>query len=167
MTMTYYSERLYPAWWAIAVFTFVALGIAGTLVDAVDGPAKIVALVVTFAFWGWLAWYLGRFRVIVDDEFLRAGKDAKHALSLSSMTEVHALNSNQTGAFTSPASGGAGARVFCPYWIFKAVYIEHDEPMPLDSVREAFTFRPVWVVGTRQPDRLVSALNQAREGRSS
>lgn len=158
--MTSYSERLYPAWWAIAALSFTATATAGGLAQRLGGVAGVVALAVGFGFWASLVWYLGSFRVIVDEWCLRAGWNGKHALPLPSITGVDPLTSDQMVNFTNPYSGGAGAKVFCPLWISRGVFVEHDLPMPLDSVWEAMTYRPVWVLGTRRPDELVRILRE-------
>jgi hypothetical protein len=147
--MRNYRERLRVpvSYWVLGMFTMasfatiawagfsMAIGYAvyGVLLG---GPA--LALV---------AW--GRFAVEVDGDELRAGKSV---LPLARAGKVQALDEAQTTKLRGPLADPAALMLTRPY-LKRAVYVEvtGDSPVP-----------PYWLVGSRHPDRLATAIELSR-----
>ncbi len=149
-----YRERLLVpvAYWLLAVPVVVLLGAeAWFLVGGFIPPLVIgVLAVIVVAFL--VNWSIAT--VEVADGVLRAGGAA---LALDDAAEVVALDERQSAALRGPHADPSAHILLRPY-LKRAVYVE------LASSADGV---PYWLVATRHPERLASAIAQAREPRAS
>jgi Protein of unknown function (DUF3093) len=149
-----YRERLLVpvAYWLLAVPVVVLLGAeAWFLVGGFIPPLVIgVLAVIVVAFL--VNWSIAT--VEVADGVLRAGGAT---LALDDAAEVVALDERQSAALRGPHADPAAHILLRPY-LKRAVYVE------LASPAEGV---PYWLVATRHPEQLASAIAQARGPRPS
>lgn len=147
--MHFYRERLFapPLWWVVGMITMLTFGaIVWTGFDLLITIAVFAALIaITAAFL--LNW--GRAVIEVTAGELRAG-DA--TLPLVMTGEVRALDEGQTRALLGPRADPTAHTLFRPYLRY-AVYIEVKGPNPAS---------PYWLLATRHPAELASAIESTR-----
>lgn len=146
--MRNYSERLrVPAsWWLLGLL--VAAIFASTVWAGLSALAALASYVVIMG--GTVAGLLayGRPRVEVTGTELRAGKSV---LPLDAAGRVIALDSAQTRALRGPRADPAAVLLIRPY-LPRAVYVEVTVPGGA----------PYWLIATRQPARLATAIEACR-----
>ena len=146
--MRVYRERLgVPAWWWLAAtITILTIGsmlwagfslLIAVIVYAVTGCLTAAALL------SWAA------TIDVSDAGLRAGR---RLLPLEQIGEVAALDAKQTRALRFAEADPAAYLIARPY-LPRSVYVEVTG-RPSDM--------PYWLIGTRRPERLAAAIEQAR-----
>ncbi|HEY1617576.1 MAG TPA: DUF3093 domain-containing protein [Streptosporangiaceae bacterium] len=147
--MRNYRERLRVpvSYWVLGLFTMACFA---TIVWA--GFSMAIGYVVYAVLLGGpalalLAW--GRFTVGVGGGELRAGRAV---LPLARAGKVQALDESQTTRLRGPLADPAALMLTRPY-LKRAVYVEvtGDSPVP-----------PYWLVGTRDPDALATAIELSR-----
>lgn len=147
--MELFQERLSPSWWLVlALFLFVPTSLLIFLpLDPVVGTG--VGLALWLGSVGLLWWTSPVIRV--DETTLSAGQ--AH-IDLRFVARIEPIDASQARQAKGP---GLDARAFVVIrpWISPAARIVLDDPR--DPV-------PYWLVSTRQPERLVAAVNGARAG---
>ena len=147
--MHFYRERLFapPLWWVVGMITMLMFGaIVWTGFDLAITAAVFGALIaITAAFL--LNW--GRAVIEVTPGELRAGGAT---LPLAMAGEVRALDEAQTRALLGPRADPRANTLIRPYLRF-AVFIEVSGPQPAS---------PYWLVQTRHPTELASAIERSR-----
>jgi hypothetical protein len=147
--MHFYRERLFapPLWWVVGMITMLTFGaIVWTGFDLLITVAVFAALIaITAAFL--LNW--GRAVIEVTAGELRAGHAA---LPLVMTGEVRALDEAQTRALLGPRADPTAHTLIRPYLRY-AVYIEVKGPNPAS---------PYWLLETRHPAELASAIESSR-----
>ena len=142
--MRNYAERLrVPAsWWLLGLL--VALIFASTVWAGLSALAALASYAVIMG--GTVAGLLayGRPRVEVTGTELRAGKSV---LPLAAAGQVTALNAAQTRALRGPRADPAAMLLIRPY-LPLAVYVEVTAPGGA----------PYWLIATRHPARLATAI---------
>ncbi|HWC35907.1 MAG TPA: DUF3093 domain-containing protein [Mycobacteriales bacterium] len=143
-----FDERLsVPSSWWPAVLLIVGFGIF----EVGAGFTYVVYVPVAVFLVGFFVVPLllaGRLRVRVQDGKLLAGKDE---LSLRSVTSVQPLDREQTRLRLGPQADPA-ARTIVRGWIGPSVILRLSNPQPV----------PYWVVSTRHPDELATAIKNER-----
>ena len=146
--MRNYSERLrVPAsWWLLGLL--VAAIFASTVWAGLSALAALASYVVIMG--GTVAGLLayGSPRVEVTGNELRAGKSV---LPLAAAGQVTALDAAQTRALRGPRADPAAVLLIRPY-LPRAVYVEVTVPGGA----------PYWLIATRQPARLATAIETSR-----
>ena len=146
--MRNYAERLrVPAsWWLLGLL--VALIFASTVWAGLSALAALAAYVVIVG--GTVAGLLayGWPRVEVTATELRAGKSV---LPLAAAGQVQALDAAQTRALRGPRADPAAVLLIRPY-LPLAVYVEVTAPGGA----------PYWLIATRHPVRLATAIEASR-----
>ena len=144
-----YRERLYVplAWWLLAVPTVLILG--GTLYAGLPWPWPVVIVGGLAAGCAVLLIALGRGSVEVGGGALRAGGAA---LPLTAVSEVVALDERQSTRLRGPRADPAAHLYLRPY-LKESVYV---------AVDPAATACPYWLIGTRHPGELASAIERCR-----
>ena len=146
--MRNYSERLrVPAsWWLLGLL--VAAIFASTVWAGLSALAALASYVVIMG--GTVAGLLayGRPRVEVTGTGLRAGK---FVLPLDAAGQVTPLDAAQTRALRGPRADPAAVLLIRPY-LPRAVYVEVTVPGGA----------PYWLIATRQPTRLATAIEASR-----
>jgi hypothetical protein len=139
--------RVPVSYWLLAVPVVALLG--GELYAGFSGYippliyAVFTAVVVAFL----LSW--GAVSVEVSDGVLRAGRAT---LPLEAIGDVVALDEKQSALLRGPRADPTARLLLRPY-LKRAVYIQVTRP------GEA----PYWLVGTRRPEQLASAIQRSRE----
>jgi hypothetical protein len=150
-----YEERLWVpvSWWIVTV------AIAGSFWLALWAalPSVVMAhllggLAVALVVAG-LGWY-GALGIEVSSTTFRAGRAA---LPLAAVGSVVALTADQARALRGPSADASAYLVVRPY-VPRAVRVE---------VTDADDPTPYWYVATRRPERLVTALEAARDSRTA
>ncbi|HVV29895.1 MAG TPA: DUF3093 domain-containing protein [Mycobacteriales bacterium] len=141
-----YVERLrVPPWWhALSPLFAVIFGIEGLLSDHTVATVSMIA-----GFWiaaELVLWSLGRQQVSVVDGKLRAGN---WRLPAARVRAAATLDAAQTRAEQRRADSQV-YRCTVP-WVHSSVMLQVDDP---DD-------KPLWLISTRHPDRLTSALTDA------
>lgn len=150
--MPAYEERLYaPAgWWLVAVVCVVVLGTE--LWAGFGWAAAVACYAVLVAVCGAFLWHWSSARVRVTGGELQAGRAR---LPLHQAREVVTLDERQTRALRGPQADPS-AFVFARPYIRRSVYVE------LDGGQGG---APYWLIGTRRPAELATAIERARGGR--
>ena len=143
--MRSYREQLYVpvSYWLLSVPVIVLLG-----AEVFVGFSTLVAALVYAAFVAAVGGFLlswGAARVEVRGTVLKAGGDT---LSLSRVSEVMPLDSEQAALLRGPRADPAAHLLLRPY-LKRAVYLG------LDDSRDG---APYWLIATRHPDKLAAAL---------
>jgi hypothetical protein len=144
-----YRERLLVpvSYWLLAIPAVLTLGAeAYFFVDGFIPPLVILAL------YGIVAAFLVHWNsatIEVAGAVLRAGKDT---LALSDIDEVVALDDRQSAALRGPRADPAAHILLRPY-LKRAVYVGLADPG--EGV-------PYWLLATRHPERLATAIEAAR-----
>jgi hypothetical protein len=145
-----YRERLRVpvGWWLLAVPVIAVLG--GEVYAGFGGfiPPLIYAVFVAVVAGFLLAW--GAASVEVADGALRAGRAA---LPLGQISDVVALDEKQAALLRGPRADPAAHLMLRPY-LKRAVYIALADPG-----REV----PYWLVATRHPEELATAIERGRQ----
>jgi hypothetical protein len=145
-----YAERLRVPlrWWALATMFWASLFVAVLVATplAVALAAGVVLLVAEL----WLLLGYGAARVSVRDGVLSAGRAR---ISVADLGPVQALDRETTRALAGREADARAYLLLRPY-LHRSVRVDIADPR--DPT-------PYWLVATRHPDRLVSALAQARE----
>jgi hypothetical protein len=145
-----YAERLRVPlrWWALGTMfwasLFVAILVATPLWVALAGGAVLLAAVIGL-FLGY-----GAARVSVRDGVLSAGRAR---ISVADLGPVQALDRETTRALAGREADARAYLLLRPY-LHRSVRVDIADPR--DPT-------PYWLVATRHPARLVSALGAARE----
>ena len=145
-----YRERLRVpvSWWLLAVPVIAILG--GEVYAGFGGfiPALIYAVFVVAVAGFLLAW--GAASVEVTDGALRAGGAT---LPLSQIGDVVALDEKQAALLRGPRADPAAHLMLRPY-LKRAVYIALADPG---------SAVPYWLVATRHPEELATAIERGRQ----
>jgi hypothetical protein len=146
--MTSHDERLRVpwSWWPIMIFIVVL----GTL-EVGSGFNYVVLVPVTIFMVGFFIVPLalsGRERVRLTDGMLHAGKTD---LAVSQITAITPMDRAETKLRLGPQADPA-AHLVVRGWIGSAVMLRLSNPDPI----------PYWVVSTRHPEELATAIKQAR-----
>jgi hypothetical protein len=168
--MRVYHERLRVplSWWLLGLAVIVLLG-----TEVVAGFSWLVAVIVYVVLTGGLAATLvswGRPAVVVTDKDLWAGAAC---VPLAAVGEVAALDEAQTRSLRGPRADPAAFLMTRPY-LRRAVYVELAQPgaesrrprVHRPGVRAGLAHQaagsPYWLVGTRHPEDLATAVDRAR-----
>ncbi len=140
-----YSERLAVPlrWWAQGTMLVATLWL--TVVVAVPGPTAWVVTAVALALLALALFWYGDARVVVQDGWLQAGRARIEA---SYLGEVAALDPEQTRLVAGRDADARAYLLLRPY-VHRAVRVEVVDPA--DPT-------PYWLVSSRRPDDLASAL---------
>jgi hypothetical protein len=150
--MRVYSERLrVPASWWLAVLTSAAL-LATTLWAGLSVATAIMIYAVLEGACVLLLLNWGSARITVTTSELVAGS---RRLPLAPIVEVAAMDAAQTRALRGPRADPAAYLLVRPY-LPRAVYVRVAASPPEP---------PYWLIGTRRPEELAAAIEQARSGR--
>jgi hypothetical protein len=143
-----HDERLYVplTWWPvlIAIVAFGALEVG-------SGFSYIVLVPVAIFLFGFFIVPLalsGRLRVQLRDGVIRAGKEE---LPVMQVTTITALDRDETRLRLGPQADPA-AHTVVRGWIGSSVLLRLANPDPV----------PYWVISTRHPEQLVTAIKQSR-----
>ncbi|MBV9869778.1 MAG: DUF3093 domain-containing protein [Frankiaceae bacterium] len=146
--MTTHDERLRAPWpWWVVLALIVALGTL-EVGAGFDYHVMIPVLVFMIGFFIVPLVLAGRERVRLTDGVLYAGKQS---LPVSQMTTITPLDRDQAKLQLGPKADPA-AYLVVRGWVGTAVMIKLANPEPV----------PYWLVSTRQPQELATALKQAR-----
>lgn len=147
---TYRERLLAPAsYWLIAAPVVVLLGAEAYFF--VDGYIPVLTIVVLYAIVAAFLLNWGSATVEVTSGVLRAGRDT---LALSDASEVLPLNADQTALLRGPRADPAAHLLLRPY-LKRSVCVRLTETAASAGV-------PYWLVSTRHPDKLASAIEGAR-----
>ena len=146
-----YDERLgVPLrWWVQGTMMVASLWLA--LVVAIPRPAAWAATGLAMALLAALMLSYGGARVSVDDGWFRAGRARIEATHLG---EVAALDAEETRRVAGPQADARAYLLLRPY-LKRAVRVEITDP---DDPA------PYWLVSTRRPDELASAVTALAQG---
>ncbi|HEX8005980.1 MAG TPA: DUF3093 domain-containing protein [Trebonia sp.] len=139
--------RVPVSYWLLAIPVVALLG--GELYAGFSGyiPPLIYAVFTAAVVAFLLSW--GAASIEVSNGVLRAGRAT---LPLDQIGDVVALDEKQSALIRGPRADPT-ARLLLRPWLKRAVYIEVTGP------GEA----PYWLVGTRRPEQLASAIQRSRE----
>jgi Protein of unknown function (DUF3093) len=145
-----YRERLRVplAWWLLAMPTVLILG--ATLYAGLAEPWPVVIMAGLVAGCAAFLITMGLATVEVRDGTLRAGNAA---LPLTAVSEVVALDENQTARLRGPRADPAAHLYSRPY-LKESVYLAIGPA--------AASTAPYWLVGTRHPAELAAAAERCR-----
>jgi hypothetical protein len=145
-----YRERLHVplAWWLLGVPT--VLIFAATLYAGLPEPWPVIIVVGLIAGCAAFLIALGATTVEVRDGTLRAGGKV---LPLASVAEVVTLDTKQTTLMRGPRANPAAHLYSRPY-LKESVY--------LGVQQDGTPTVPYWLIGTRHPAELASALERCR-----
>jgi len=147
---TYRERLLVPAgYWLTAVPLVVLLGAEAYFF--VDGYLPVLTIVVLYAIVAAFLLNWGSATIEVTGGVLRAGRDT---LALSDASEVIALNKEQAALLRGPRADPAAYLLLRPY-LKRAVCVRLTESAAAAGV-------PYWLVATRHPDKLATAIETAR-----
>jgi Protein of unknown function (DUF3093) len=140
--------RVPVSWWLLAIPVIAILG--GELYAGFGGfiPPLIYAVFIAVVGGFLLMW--GNTSIEVADGALRAGKDM---LPLSQVGDVVPLDEKQAALLRGPRADPAAHLMLRPY-LKRAVYIALAEPAGRV---------PYWLVATRHPAELASAIERSRQ----
>ena len=143
-----YRERLYAplAWWLLAVPTVLILG--ATLYAGFAEPWPVVIMVGLAGGCAALLITMGLGTVEIRDGALRAGNAV---LPMAAVSEVVGLDEKQTRQLRGPRADPA-ARLYSRPYLKEAVYL----------VVGPGSAEPYWLVGTRHPAELATAVERYR-----
>jgi hypothetical protein len=146
--MSDYRERLRVplAWWLLAMPS--ALIIGATIYAGLAEPWPVVIIAGLIAGCAAFLIAIGLATIEVRDGILRAGKAE---LPLTSVSEVAALDQNQTTRLRGPRADPAAHLYSRPY-LKESVYLAVAAPGP----------GPYWLIGTRHPAELAAAVDRCR-----
>jgi hypothetical protein len=149
-----YRERLLVpvAYWLLAVPTVAVLGAEGWFLAGGFIPPLIIGVLAVIVAAFLVNWSIAT--IEVTDGVLRAGGAT---LALADTAEVVALDERQSAALRGPQADPSAHLLLRPY-LKRAVYVEVASP--------AAGAAPYWLVATRHPEQLASALAQARGPRA-
>jgi len=149
-----YRERLLVpvAYWLLAVPVVVLLGAEAWFLAGGFIPPLVIGVLAVIVVAFLVNWSIAT--VEVADGVLRAGGAA---LALDDAAEVVALDERQSAALRGPHADPSAHILLRPY-LKRAVYVELASPA--GGV-------PYWLVATRHPEQLASAIAQARGPRAS
>ena len=144
-----YRERLRVplAWWLLAMPTVLILG--ATLYAGLAEPWPVVIMAGLIAGCAAFLITMGLATVEVRDGTLRAGKAE---LPLASVSEVAALDGNQTTRLRGPRADPAAHLYSRPY-LKESVYL---------AVAPSGPPAPYWLIGTRHPAELAAVVERCR-----
>ena len=144
-----YRERLRVplAWWLLAMPTVLILG--ATLYAGLAEPWPVVIMAGLIAGCAAFLITMGLATVEVRDGTLRAGNAV---LPLTAVTEVVALNENQTARLRGPRADPA-AHVYSRPYLKESVYL---------AVAPSGRPAPYWLIGTRHPAELAAVVERCR-----
>jgi hypothetical protein len=139
--------RVPVSYWLLAIPVVAVLG--GELYAGFGGyiPPLIYAVFTAVVVALLLSW--GAASIEVSDGVLRAGRGT---LPLNQIGEVVALDEKQSALMRGPRADPAARLLLRPY-LKRTVYIEVAGPGET----------PYWLVGTRHPEQLASAIKRSRE----
>jgi hypothetical protein len=145
-----YRERLRVplAWWLLAVPTVLILG--ATLYAGLAEPWPVIIMAGLIAGCAAFLITMGLATVEVRDGTVRAGNAV---LPLTAVSEVVALDENQTTRLRGPRADPA-ARLYSRPYLKESVYLAIDPA--------AASTAPYWLVGTRHPAELAAAVERCR-----
>lgn len=148
-TEVYFREVLRPGVGAWAALSGVALMLGAAYLVAL-GP--VAGLIATAALMGLGAFWFSRLRAVVrvDDRVLRAGSAR---LPLAFVGRVRALDASESAL---ARSSGADANA---YLVLRVGYAKTSVAVEVTDPRDPHSY---WLISTRHPDRLVSAIMDAR-----
>jgi hypothetical protein len=146
--MSDYRERLRVplAWWLLTLPT--ALIIGATIYAGLAEPWPVIIMIGLIAGCAAFLIALGLATIEVRDGTLRAGKAA---LPLTTVSEVVALDENQTMRLRGPRADPAAHLYSRPY-LKESVYLAVAPPGAA----------PYWLVGTRHPAELAAVIERCR-----
>jgi hypothetical protein len=147
-SMREYRERLHVplAWWLLAMPS--ALIIGATVYAGLPWPWPILIVGGLLAGCAAILISLGQGRVEVSAGAVRAGGAA---LPLAAVTEVAALDQQQTTRLRGPRADPAAHLYSRPY-LTQSVYLAVDPGVGV----------PYWLIGTRHPAELAAAIERCR-----
>lgn len=151
----FHERRAVPWWWWAVALAFAAPSVEAVVVLGPELTGRggwllaFACFVVTAGVVAWLLLALSRSDVDVDRDGLRAGRDV---LAAASIGRVRALDRTATRAVLGP-DARADAQLNIRPWVHTAVQIE---------VVDGTDTTPYWVVGTRRPAELATALEKLR-----
>ena len=122
--------------------------IGATLYAGLAEPWPVIIMAALIAGCAAFLVAIGRATVEVRDGTLRAGKAA---LPLTSVSEVAALDQNQTMRLRGPRADPA-AHLYSRPFLKESVYLAVEPPGP----------GPYWLIGTRHPAELAAAVDRCR-----
>jgi hypothetical protein len=145
-----YRERLSVpvAWWLLAVPTSVTLG--GYFYEVLRNPWPPVVMAGIGAACAVLLLLLGGARIEVADQSLTAGG---RKLQLGTVTQVMALDERQTSLLR-------GRRADPAAYLYSRPYLKQSVYLATTDQRV-----PYWLIGTRHPAELATAVQQCLAGR--
>ena len=144
-----YRERLRVplAWWLLAMPTVLILG--ATLYAGLAEPWPVVIMAGLIAGCAAFLITMGRATVEVRDGTLRAGNAV---LPLTAVSEVVALDENQTARLRGPR-GDPAAHLYSRPYLKESVYL---------AVAPSGPPAPYWLIGTRHPAELAAVVERCR-----
>jgi len=144
-----YRERLRVplAWWLLAMPTVLILG--ATLYAGLAEPWPVVIMAGLIAGCAAFLITMGLATVEVRDGTLRAGNAV---LPLTAVSEVVALDENQTARLRGPR-GDPAAHLYSRPYLKESVYL---------AVSAPGSATPYWLIGTRHPAELAAAIERCR-----
>lgn len=147
-----YRERLHVplAWWLLAVPTVLILG--ATLYAGFTGPWPVVIMAGLAAGCAASLIAMSLATVEIRDGALRAGNAV---LPLTAVSEVICLDEKQTMRLRGPRADPA-ARLYSRPYLKESVYLAVHPAGPAGSSA------PYWLIGTRHPAELASAVERCR-----
>jgi len=143
-----YRERLRVplAWWLLVMPS--ALIIGATIYAGLAEPWPVIIVVGLIAGCAAFLVAMGLATVEVRDGRLRAGNAE---LPLATVSEVVALDQNQTARLRGPRADPA-ARLYSRPYLKESVYLAVAPPGP----------SPYWLIGTRHPAELAAVIERCR-----
>ena len=147
--MSDYRERLRVplAWWLLAMPTVLILG--ATLYAGLAEPWPVVIMAGLIAGCAAFLITMGLATVEVRDGTLRAGNAV---LPLTAVSEVVALDENQTARLRGPR-GDPAAHLYSRPYLKESVYL---------AVAPSGPPAPYWLIGTRHPAELAAVVERCR-----
>lgn len=148
--MRSYRERLYVPllWWLLGTISILIIG--SGIWAGLPEPWPVVTYVVLFALVGAVLLNWNRATIEISDGVLKAGGAV---LPLDKTGRVVALDERETRIVAGPRADPAAHLLLRPY-LKRAVYI---------GVEDAGSTVPYWLVATRRPDELASAIERSHE----
>lgn len=148
-TITTYSERLRPSVWAWLLVVLAALFLGVAYFAALGPLAGGLTVLVLLGLGTWLLLRTSAV-VRVDDQVLRAGRAR---LPLRYVGRVSALDAERTAIARGPGADARAHMLLRTGYSNRAVAVEVADP------RDP---HPYWLISTRHPDELRSAIIEAR-----
>jgi hypothetical protein len=146
--MSDYRERLRVplAWWLLFMPSVLIIG--ATVYAGLPEPWPVIIIAGLIAGCAAFLIAISQATIEVRDGTLRAGKAE---LPLTSVSEVAALDGNQTARLRGPRADPAAHLYSRPY-LKESVYLAVAPPGPT----------PYWLIGTRHPAELAAAVDRCR-----